>query len=98
MDTPSAEPPATAPPTAAAVDFAQRFAAGWSLFAGVYILAITFVPIPKENIRFADTILGFVLGTLIATLINFFFGSSRMRKAQDDTMHELMAKIKKTLE
>ena len=32
--------------------------------------------IPKENIRFADTILGFLLGTIISAIIQFFYGSS----------------------
>lgn len=44
-----------------------------------YIAAITWIPIPPNNIRFADTSLGFVLGTLLATVINFFFGSSMQK-------------------
>ena len=44
-----------------------------------YIAAITWIPIPPDNIRFADTSLGFVLGTLLATVINFFFGSSMQK-------------------
>jgi len=42
----------------------------------VYIGFITFSVIPDKNIRFADTILGFILGTVVATLLNFWFGSS----------------------
>ena len=34
------------------------------------------VEIPKENIRFADTIVGFLLGTIIATMFGFFYGNS----------------------
>lgn len=60
--------------------FSKRFvyylSAFWSLFAVVYILWITFAPIPEENVRFADTILGFLLGTVVSTIINFFLGSS----------------------
>ena len=48
----------------------------WSLAAVVYIGFITFSVIPDKNIRFADTILGFILGTVVATLLNFWFGSS----------------------
>ena len=48
----------------------------WSVSAAVYIAFITFSIIPETNIRFADTILGFILGTVIATMLNFWFGSS----------------------
>jgi hypothetical protein len=48
----------------------------WSLAAGAYIGFITFGAIPEQNVRFADTILGFILGTVVATMLNFWFGSS----------------------
>lgn len=48
----------------------------WSIAAAVYIGFITFSVIPDTNVRFADTILGFILGTVIATMLNFWFGSS----------------------
>lgn len=60
--------------------FSKRFvyylSAFWSLFAVVYIVWITFFAIPADNVRFADTILGFLLGTVVSTIINFFLGSS----------------------
>jgi uncharacterized membrane protein YccC len=48
----------------------------WSVCAAFYIGFITFGVIPDNNVRFADTILGFILGTVIATMLNFWFGSS----------------------
>jgi uncharacterized membrane protein len=54
----------------------------WSLFSSVYIAAITFLPIPKENVRFADTILGFILGTVIATIIGYYMGSKHNHKEE----------------
>jgi hypothetical protein len=48
----------------------------WSVFATVYISAVTFLNIPPENIRVVDTVIGFVLGTIVATIVNYFFGSS----------------------
>jgi hypothetical protein len=61
--------------------FVRRFiyylAIFWSLFAATYVGAITFGKIPEENIRFADTVLGFLLGTVVASVLNFFFGSSK---------------------
>lgn len=56
--------------------FVYYFAIFWSVFAVVYLTGITFAEIPKENIRFADTIVGFLLGTIVATLIGFFYGNS----------------------
>ncbi len=63
--------------------FIYYYAAFWSACAAAYIGFITFGDIPKDNIRFADTILGFMLGTVIATIIGFFYGSSK--GSQDKT-------------
>lgn len=56
--------------------FAPALAAFWSVVSATYIAFITFATIPENNVRFADTVLGFILGTVVATLINFYFGSS----------------------
>lgn len=70
--------------------FAKRFlyifAAVWSTFAFMYIGLITFMSIPAANIRFADTILGFLLGTVVATILNFFFGSSAGSKDKTEAL------------
>jgi len=67
--------------------FAKRFTmyltAFWSVCAAIYIGFITFGVIPDNNVRFADTILGFILGTVIATMLNFWFGSSIGSKEKD---------------
>jgi hypothetical protein len=55
----------------------------------LYVCLVTFLPIPKENVRFADTILGFLIGTGAAQIINYFFGSSASSKAKDETLKEL---------
>lgn len=55
-----------------------------------YIIAITWLPIPEDNQRFADTCLGFILGSLLATVINFFFGSSM----QTTDFHSVVQKTK----
>lgn len=64
--------------------FVYFFAGAWSIFAITYISAITFGTIPQENTRFADTILGFLLGTIIATMIQYFYGSSMGSKLKDE--------------
>ena len=67
--------------------FSKRFpmylTSFWSVCAAIYIGFITFSVIPEQNVRFADTILGFILGTVIATMLNFWFGSSIGSKEKD---------------
>lgn len=70
--------------------FSKRFvmylATFWSLTAVMYIFLITFTNIPELNIRFADTILGFLLGTVVATILNFFLGSSASSKEKTEVL------------
>ncbi len=76
--------------------FSKRFvmylAMFWSATAVVYIFLITFTDIPALNVRFADTILGFLLGTVVATILNFFLGSSAGSKEKTEA---LAAELKK---
>lgn len=74
--------------------FVYYFAIGWSCFAALYIAAITFGNIPDDNRRFADTILGFILGTIIATVINFFYGTSRGSQGKDSTINQMVEAVK----
>lgn len=70
--------------------FSKRYvmylASFWSCTAVVYIFLITFTYIPEMNIRFADTILGFLLGTVVATILNFFLGSSASSKEKTEVL------------
>lgn len=74
--------------------FSKRFvyylATFWSVMSMIYIFAITFFNIVNE--RVADTILGFLLGTIVATIINFFFGSSQSSKNKTE---QLLKDVKK---
>lgn len=76
--------------------FSKRYvyylATFWSVFGVIYIFFITFGNIPANNVRFADTILGFILGTIIATIINFFFGSSKGSTDKQDVINQLKGK------
>ena len=56
----------------------------WSVASASYIAFITFFQIPEANIRFADTILGFLLGTIIASIFQFFYGSSFGSRQKDE--------------
>jgi hypothetical protein len=70
--------------------FIYYFAAVWSFFAFAYVAGITFSSIPQENVRFADTVLGFLLGTVIASLFAFFYGSSFGRERRDELSDQSM--------
>jgi hypothetical protein len=63
--------------------FVYFFIAGWSVLSATYIGFITFGDIPESNIRFADTILGFVLGTMVASMFQFLLGSSLGSRNKD---------------
>lgn len=51
-----------------------------------YLTAITFFDIPKENIRFADTILGAIITIVLATVYNFYYGSSEGSNRKTDML------------
>lgn len=62
-----------------------------------YIYRITFTVVPPDNIRFADTILGFLLGTVVATLLNFLYGSS-MKDSRWAEQEQWDATVKRAFE
>lgn len=70
--------------------FLAYFAVGLCIAAMAYVAAITFLPLPKDNARFADTVLGFILGTVMATPIAFFYGSSKSSQAKDATIQTML--------
>lgn len=76
--------------------FAKRFiywfAIGWSVFSACFFLAVTFAAIPKDNVRVVDTILGFLLGTAIASIFNFFLGTNIRSGQKDNTIQSLVNK------
>jgi len=49
----------------------------------IYIFLITFLTIPPENVRFADTILGVVISAMIVGIYQFIYGSSLGSKFKD---------------
>lgn len=46
-----------------------------------YLTAITFLPVPTGNYDNSKIILGFILGTVVSTIINFYFGDSDQDKS-----------------
>ena len=56
----------------------------WCWFAAAYLWCVTFHTVPEHNIRVVDTILGFILGTLIGSIISYFFGSTKGSQEKTD--------------
>jgi hypothetical protein len=75
-----------------AKNFVYLLASFWTIATIIYIGFITFGSIPEANVRFADTILGFLLGTVIATIINFFMGTSFSSRIKDESINRLTGK------
>ena len=66
--------------------FVYYYAWFWSVASMSYFAAVTFVPLPDGGQHFADIILGFLLGTAVATIISYFYGSSKSSKDKTDAL------------
>lgn len=64
-------------PDKTAAHFIYHFSWFWSIISAAYFFAVTFLPMPKDSQHYADIILGFLLGTAVATIIGYFFGNSK---------------------
>ena len=58
----------------------------WSVGSMAYFFAITFGTVPSSGKDFGNIILGFLLGTAVATIISFFYGSSKSSKDKTDAL------------
>ena len=63
--------------------FVYFFIAFWSIWSAFMLPFMVFGDIPEENVRFADTILGFLLATMIGSMFGFLLGSSLGSKEKD---------------
>lgn len=63
--------------------FTYYFIMVWTVFSVVFVPCVVFLPIPPDNVRFADTIIGFLLGTVIASTFSFLLGSSFGSRTKD---------------
>ena len=63
--------------------FVYFFIAFWSVWSAVMLPFMVFGDIPADNVRFADTILGFLLATMIGSMFGFLLGSSLGSKEKD---------------
>lgn len=72
--------------------FIYWFAWFWSVGSMLYFFAITFGTVPASGKDFGNIILGFLLGTAVATIISFFYGSSKSSKDKTDTLSKELMK------
>lgn len=72
--------------------FIYNFAWFWSVGSMIYFFAITFGQVPASGKDFGNIILGFLLGTAVATIISFFYGSSKSSKDKSDTLSKELLK------
>ena len=66
--------------------FIYWYAWFWSVGTTIYFFSVTFLEMPAGGRDFANIILGFLLGTAVATIISFFYGSSKSSKDNTDAM------------
>jgi hypothetical protein len=66
--------------------FIYWYAWFWSIGTTVYFFSVTFLTMPDGGRDFANIILGFLLGTAVATIISFFYGSSKSSKDKTEAM------------
>lgn len=55
----------------------------WSLFSMWFIMHIVTVTIAPDSLRFVDTILGFLMGSIVAGILGYYFGSSQSSTDKD---------------
>jgi hypothetical protein len=66
--------------------FVYYYAWFWSISSMAYFSAVTFIPLPEGGQHFADIVLGFLLGTAVATIISYFYGSSKSSKDKTEAL------------
>lgn len=52
------------------------FCVGIVAYGMLFLTALVWMPIPVDNIRFADVILGFITGSLVTGAIGFLLGGT----------------------
>jgi hypothetical protein len=65
------------------------FSSFWSFVGATLLLGIMFVEIPENNIRLVDTAFGFMLGTVLASMFNYYFGSSSGSSKKDSILEKI---------
>jgi len=57
-----------------AKNFIYYLAAFWSVIGATFVILSFFVVVPEGNTHLVDTLEGFILGNIVASIIAFFYG------------------------
>ena len=57
-----------------AKNFIYYLAAFWSVVGATFMIFSFFVVVPEGNTHLVDTLEGFILGNIVASIIAFFYG------------------------
>ena len=57
-----------------------------------FMAVVTLCEIPDKNANSVNIILGFLLGTAVASIFSFFLGTTQQSKTKDATISALSAK------
>ncbi len=63
--------------------FMMLYATGVTVASFYYFFAITFSPVPEDNIQNSNLILGFLIGSAISTFLGYYFGMSQSTRTGD---------------
>lgn len=63
--------------------FRRKLAVGMLIYSCIFICMIIWIPIPEPQNRYVDYILGFLTGTVVTTVINYFYGNSSKTDKRD---------------
>lgn len=66
----------SAPENSKTIVFSNILALILTLFSVMFFTILLFKEIPETNVRFIDTIIGFLLGSVVSVIINYYFGAS----------------------
>jgi hypothetical protein len=58
------------------------------LLTFAYLVAVTFMPMPNTGAEHSKTIVGFLMGTVFSTLINYYWGNSSKGQTPPNTTTE----------
>ena len=68
--------------------FRRKLAVGMLIYSCVFLCMIVWIPIPESQNRYVDYILGFLTGTVVTTVINYFYGTSSKTEKQDASISD----------
>jgi len=59
------------------------FCVSLSGYGMIFLTCLVWIPIPEQNVRFADVILGFITGTLVSAAINYLLGGNPAKSTKE---------------